>query len=90
MLHKKELVLNADDTRNILDAVNIVRDMSGLLQNIIPINFPNVTQSTSTANNFDQNVHITAEFPSVTSSREIEMALESLTSRASQYIHRNK
>jgi hypothetical protein len=29
MLHKKELVLNEDDTTNFLTAINIVRDIAG-------------------------------------------------------------
>jgi hypothetical protein len=35
-----------------------------------------------------QNVHISAEFPNATSSREIEDALNNLVNRASQEIHK--
>ena len=35
----------------------------------------------------DQNVHIEASFPNVKDAREVEAALNNLTSRASQYIH---
>jgi hypothetical protein len=31
MLHEKEIVLNKEDTSNMLKAVNILRDISGIL-----------------------------------------------------------
>ena len=34
ILHEKELVLNKDDTKNILDAVNIIRNIGDIAENI--------------------------------------------------------
>lgn len=92
VLHEKELVLNATDTSNILNAVSIARDLTtnlanwvnGLLGNINGNNIiaPDVSSTNSA---IDQNVHITAEFPNVTNSHEVEDALKNLVNVASQY-----
>jgi hypothetical protein len=92
MLHQKELVLNADDTKNILSAVDIVRTMRDALNFVtsdssLP-NFAKNLASTSSSSQLEQNVHITATFPNVVNSNEIQIALENLTSKASQYINR--
>lgn len=94
MLHEKELVLNKEDTANMLDMVNTVRDMvssigsnSMLDKTILSaasaaglIGVPNST--------LDQNVHIEANFPNVESHTEIETALNNLINSASQYVNR--
>ena len=92
MLHKKELVLNARDTENMLNAIGILRNITNGL-NITMLN----RLAGASANGFGgllgdgitQNVHISAEFPNATSSREIEDALNNLVNRASQEIHKN-
>jgi hypothetical protein len=38
----------------------------------------------------EQNVHIDADFPNVSDSREIEMAFENLINVASQYAYQNR
>lgn len=87
MLHEKELILNKEDTANILDAVAIVRNIGSLISSF------NFSLSNLNANNLipnmnnntvDQNVHIEANFPNVTSSSEIEDALNNLVNVASQ------
>ena len=84
----KELVLNAEDTKNILSAVQATRDLSRLL-NLMDINnsLSNtlaglINQNTSNTN---QQVNITASFPAVNSRIEIEEAFSNLINRASQY-----
>ena len=101
LLHKKELVLNQKDTQNILDAVNIIRGLSGLLQNSMINRIEGLTQSlnglslpTVQTNSetgpqaIEQTVHITAEFPGATEAIQIEQALQSLVSRATQHAFR--
>lgn len=70
-----------------LDAVNIIRNITGLLGNSIL-----GKMAAATAGNFgsnigndvlEQNVHIDAQFPNVKDSREIEEALNNLVNMAS-------
>ena len=92
-LHQKELVLNASDTENFLSAVDMVRQISQTID----------LQAASRSNgwNFllpgilgrepdtlDQNVHIEAHFPNVTSHSEIEEAFTNLVGKASQFANR--
>ena len=87
ILHEKQLVLNKDDTANILSAVDLVRTLSNFMNSITPnFQMPNIP-STATENKttLDQNVHITATFPNVQDHNEIEQALNNLINRASQY-----
>lgn len=92
MLHEKELVLNKTDTQNILNAVSIVRNLTaGLtsLQNSLigKINSPinnTINQTGKENTTLDQNVHIEAVFPNVSSSNEIEKAFNDLVNLASQ------
>ena len=93
MLHQKELVLNANDTSNMLSAITILRDITAnlgatLLNKMAAISAGNpssIGQGLTTAG-MEQNVIINAEFPNATSSKEIEDALNNLVNRASQYI----
>lgn len=92
VLHQKELVLNAQDTRNILSAVDIVRQMTSTLGSALT----NYSSSGMKANfmssafggTVDQRVEIKAEFPNVKDSFEIETALTNLADTAYQYAHR--
>ena len=93
ILDSKELVLNADDTKNMLDAVNVVRHIVASLDGSmnarvagLAIN-PDISQALSQvggASAIDQNVTISASFPNVSSHTEIEQAFENLVNRASQ------
>jgi hypothetical protein len=93
-LHKKEMILNAKDTENLLATMNILdkiistidlyssnAQLGGMLSSPGYGNF-------SEAEMLEQNVHIEASFPSVTDHNEIEEALNNLINRASQYAHR--
>jgi hypothetical protein len=96
LLHEKELVLNADDTANILSAVNMIRTISNAIDlNAIAAGSAFAARSTAITSSFgndtlEQNVHITAEFPSVSDHNEIEEALNSLVERAAQFAGRKK
>jgi TP901 family phage tail tape measure protein len=82
MLHEKELVLNKMDTRNILNAVAMTRNMPHLTSGFSP----NMASSTS----MGQNVVINAEFPNVSSADEIKKAFSSMSTKALQYAYRTK
>lgn len=91
LLHEKELVLNKEDTANILSAVDIVRQMARTIdENILAsvYSLGSLLSAPSIGNlgkNLDQNVHIEANFPNVSEAREIELALNNLVNEASQY-----
>lgn len=93
VLHQKELVLNAADTQNILATVSAVRDLVAGLKNQALSSLPLISAlggaRMNTAQDVNQNVHITAEFPNVSSSSEIENALLNLNERAIQYAFKN-
>lgn len=95
ILHQKELVLNAEDTKNILAAVDTVRSISDSLRGqaleaansytsdldtATPIVTQPITQS------IQQDVHIDATFPNVTDHNEIELAMNNLMNTASQKV----
>lgn len=106
ILHEKELVLNKNDTENILDAVNIIRNIGDIAENINQALFNGlqkminkfIPSSVSIGNvgidkqeqRLDQNVHITAEFPNVTDAKEVENALNNLVNVATQYAFEKK
>lgn len=87
VLHEKELVLNKDDTKNMLAAVAILRNMIAeiKLSNFNPSFGVRGASANNIANNVEQRVAITAEFPNVQSATEIEAALLSISDNAYQY-----
>ena len=95
MLHQKEIVLNKDDTENFLKTVDIVRQISDM----IDLNAMSASgglcslfaASVNKDNNIlEQNVHITAEFPNVTNKDEILSAFDNVVNLASQYANRKR
>lgn len=99
-LHQKELVLNEDDTKNILNAVNAIRDINAnsideaILSNIFSAalnnlydKIPNVPVNNNT-NSESNTFNITAEFPNADDVEEIREAIMSLPNLASQYLAR--
>ena len=97
MLHQKELVLNANDTKNILNAVEILRGITNnlgqaLMNQLARISATRATQIAGPIDteSLEQNVHIDAQFPNVKDSREIETALNNLVNMASQHIQKNR
>ena len=89
-LHQKELVLNEQDTLNILAAVNAVREITNSLNNINNGQLSSIAQQAmgfssgiNTNSQLDQNVHIEATFPNVREHTEIEQAFNNLVNMAS-------
>ena len=89
LLHQKELVLNAHDTENFLDAMQIVRQLDNLT-NWMANGLGDLITPTISDNygELEQNVHIEAEFPNVQDHNEIEQAFNNLVNMASQYANR--
>jgi hypothetical protein len=88
MLHEKEIVLNQEDTSNILKVVEIVRamiDANAANAGIGILHSPGINTQNQ---NLEQTVTITAEFPNATNHSEIELAFDSLINRATQYANR--
>lgn len=98
VLHSKELVLNADDTKNILTAVEGIRTLSPALlstiekaidnNSLIRTDLINGISGKGTSGGekvVQQTVSINATFPNVSNSSEIEEALNNLTNQAIQY-----
>lgn len=88
ILHEKELVLNAEDTANILAAVNGIRQIvNGQLGRKALDIITGTASATGAANHMtiDQKVQIDATFPNVSVSAEIEDAFTNLVNRAAQY-----
>lgn len=93
LLHQKELVLNENDTSNILNAVKILRDVtdiigSSVLSRIAAISANSSMNGSGFGDTLEQNVHIDASFPSVTDSHEIQDAIDNLLNVATQRINR--
>ena len=94
VLHQKELVLNAEDTQNMLQAVDIIRQIVSMIDlNAVSaaagLGYINSPSMGTLDQNLEQSVHIEASFPSVTDHNEIEEALNSLVNRAAQFANRN-
>ena len=95
VLHEKELVLNAEDTKNILAAVDTVRSISDSLRGQALETANSYTSDLDTATpivtqpitqSVQQDVHIDATFPNVTDHNEIELAMNNLINTASQKV----
>ena len=100
VLHDKELVLNQDDTANMLSAIKILDSLAPNLAKILDnranigasmmATKANISSSVSAIVDKDtvpivQQVQIQADFPGVTSALEIEMALNNIINDATQY-----
>ena len=84
--NKLEISLNTKELADKLDA--LVQDKANLLSmtsSEFEKAFKNVITDTKTQS-FEQRVNITAEFPGVNNSLEIERAFNSLTSKAQRYM----
>lgn len=93
MLHQKELVLNPGDTENMLSAINIIRNIS----RIIDLNAAasaslfgtiGATLLPHNEQTLQQEVTIHAEFPNATNHSEIEEAFNTLMNQATQFANR--
>ena len=96
VLHEKELVLNKTDTQNILNAVDVARQLNSAIFNRLSSfeahnGSSNVLRSIANEGApIEQNVHITAEFPNVSVKAEIEEAFTELVNVAVQYVNVKK
>lgn len=98
LLHKKELVLNSEDTENMLNMLKIMRGVTQSIDSNMLSRMAEMFSGTSVTNmgvaagndTLEQNVHIEANFPNVTKSDEIEKAIHNLNNIASQRINRNR
>lgn len=92
MLHEKELVLNKQDTSNLLAAVGMIRDISKIIDlNAYASSYGNIASTPNVVDNtgtLEQQVHITAEFPNATDKEEILSAFDDIINLASQYANR--
>lgn len=95
ILHQKEIVLNAHDTENLLQTVDIVRSIASQLDlNALSMvqSLGALTASTKLifggAQRLEQTVHITAEFPNATDRNEISAAFGDIVNLAAQYANR--
>ena len=104
VLHQKELVLNADDTKNFLSGIKMMRDMTdinGSIEKAIARSVVNMASSVATSgtagigysntrtNNENNTFNITAEFPNANDVEEIRQAILTLPNYMSQYVNRN-
>lgn len=92
-----EIVLNADDTKNILAAVAMMRQtvagqlgslngsLAGVTNSIASSVSSPVTNNTNNNNSVQQDVRIEASFPGVSVAQEIEDAFNSLLNQVAQY-----
>ena len=93
-LHQKELVLNADDTENMLSAVKLIRqinqsiDLQAAAYNTGASGF-SIGQLANSNQTLQQDVTIHADFPNVRDHNEIEEAFNNLINRAVQFANRD-
>ena len=89
LLHNKELVLNENDTKNMLSMMEIARSIvANAGPGIRAFNAGRI--GNSAPDQLEQNVHIEANFPNVESASQIEEALNNLVQLASQRASRNR
>lgn len=92
LLHQKELVLNKDDTENLLNTVDMIRqiakviDLNAYASAGFGSNGFSIAKGQS--GTLEQHVQITAEFPNATNREEIYAAFNDIVNLASQYANR--
>ena len=97
VLHEKELVLNKEDTKNILESVSIVRSITSALEGLSNNRIVQMMSGFETSMAawdvakemvIEQKVDITAEFPNATDKDEIMEAFDNLINLASQHAYK--
>lgn len=94
MLHQKELVLNADDTANMLASVGILRQIASVIDLNALASAGGFAQLLSAGvaggrESLQQEVHIEAHFPNATDKNQIEDAFKDIVNLAAQYANRS-
>lgn len=82
MLHEKELVLNAEDTQNILKTVSLQREMAQFTR----MSTPQTPINNQPTQQIEQKVEINADFPNANNREEIVEAFNGMKARAISYI----
>lgn len=91
LLHEKELVLNKNDTSNLLTTVTLLHDLMARLDQASAwsaLRELTPASAATTTEILEQNVHIEASFPNAVDHNEIEQAFENIVNLASQYANR--
>lgn len=93
VLHEKEIVLNQDDTVNLLASIELLRGIVDTLDvQTASQMMGGILTSPGYNNNYsnpiEQNIKIEASFPAVQDRNEIEEAFNNLINKASQYANR--
>ena len=101
LLHPKELVLNKDDTKNLLSAIEGVRSISDIIAMLDSyskarysmiadnIKSPNInTTNTDNSSAVTQNIAINADFSGLHDAQELENAIDNLSNKALQYAYK--
>lgn len=95
-LHEKELVLNADDTANLLNTIMTLRDITSTLEQNALVASLGLNGITADAiggfskETLSQEVTIHATFPNVSDRNEVAEALLTLVNDAAQYMETKK
>lgn len=87
VLHEKQIVLNKEDTKNFLDGIMVLRQITSNLGGSIYAKVSGLKSNYFNANSNDeiqQKVQISASFPNVNSKRQIEEAFNDLVNLAAQ------
>ena len=96
VLHEKEIVLNKEDTVNLLDSIKLLRsilnavDIQAANAQFSSLSSGSLYNSNSSKEILEQNVHIEAHFDNVSDRNEIVEAFNTLINQASQYANRKK
>lgn len=93
LLHEKELILNAEDTKNFLTAIDTVRQISDMIDLNALSSSGGLTslfaaKASTSDRTLQQEVTIHAEFPNVEDKDQISAAFNDLVNLASQYANR--
>ena len=81
LLHEKELVLNAEDTKNILKTVSMQRELADIMRRT-----PTIDPIRNQPINIKQNVKVNAEFPNADNRIEIMEAFNGIKTEAISYL----
>ena len=92
-MHEKELILNAEDTKNFLTAINTVLQISEMIDLNALSSSGGLTslfaaKASTSDRTLQQEVTIHAEFPNVEDKDQISAAFNDLVNLASQYANR--
>ena len=93
MLHQKELVLNADDTENMLATIELVRNIARVIDlnagvQSLGLGYLSASNGMDNSQVIEQQVTIHAEFPEAQDRNEIKEAFSMLINEASQFANR--